>query len=260
MNIEQYKQRREEFEQTQSQERKRLVCPRCRRPLKNCLCSELKPFDPKIKVVILMHPMEAKKERIGTGRLSHLSLLNSEIIVGIDFTHHKRVNELIEDSNYLATVLYPGDKSLNITNNEFSYSDTKERELVVFIIDGTWPCAKKMMTLSTNLQRIPRICFTPRKSSQFSIKQQPDELCVSTIEAIYIFLDDIQEQSQQSLFERKHETLLNMLKILVDFQVKCATDPTLQNYRSSSFKTKSEKKISKKWESRKIFFRDLDDE
>ncbi len=257
MNIEQYKKRRKEFALEQSQEHKRLVCPRCRRPLKNCLCTELQPFDPKIKVVILMHPMEAKKERIGTGRLSHLSLLNSEIVVGIDFTNNARVNNLIEDINNFPTVLYPGDKSLNITDNEFNYSDRNDKELVVFIIDGTWPCAKKMMTLSTNLQKIPRVCFTPRKSSQFSIKQQPDELCVSTIEAIYIFLDDIQKQSEKSLYGRKHETLLDMLKILVDFQIKCATDPTIQRYRSNTLKTKSEKKISKKWESRKIFFRDL---
>ncbi len=260
MNIEQYKKHRKAVALEQSQERKRLVCPQCRRPLKNCLCSALQPFDPKIKVVILMHPMEAKKERIGTGRLSHLSLINSEIIVGTDFTDNSRVNAILEDPHYFPTVLYPGEESLNITNNEFNYADTQDKELVVFIIDGTWPCAKKMMTLSLNIQKLPRICFTPRKSSQFSIKHQPNELCVSTIEAIYIFLDDIQTQSKTSLFGTQHTTLLDMLKILVDFQVKCASDPTLSSYRSSTYKPKSEKKISKKWESRKIFYRDLSED
>lgn len=257
MNIEQYKKRRKEFEAEQSQERKRVVCPQCRRALKSCFCSKLKPFDPKIRVVILMHPMEAKKERIGTGRLSHLSLENSEIIVGIDFTKNARVNAILEDPDSFPTVLYPGEKSLNITNDEFNYSHANGKELVVFIIDGTWPCAKKMMTLSTNLHSIPRICFTPRKTSQFSIKQQPNELCVSTIEAIYIFLDDIQKQSKTSLFGSKHETLLDILKLVVDFQIKCATDPTIPSYRNNKLKSTSEKRNSKKWESRSIFYREL---
>ncbi len=257
MNIEQYKKQREEFEILQSQEPRRLACPACLRPLKSCFCSELKPFDPKIKVVLLMHPMEAKKERVGTGRLSHLSLINSEIIIGIDFTNNRRVNEILGDSNYFSTVLYPGEESLNITNNEFNYADTGDKELVVFIIDGTWPCAKKMMTLSKNILKLPRLCFTPRKASQFSIKQQPNELCVSTIEAIYIFLDDLQNKSESTLFGTKHETLLHQLQVLVEYQVKCASDPTRSTYRSKPMKTKSEKKISKKWEKRSIFYREL---
>ncbi len=256
MNIEQYKKQREAFEIEQSQKRRREVCPQCLRAVKGCFCSELKPFDPKIRVIILMHPMEAKKERIGTGRISHLSLENSEIIIGIDFSQNRRVNAILNDTNLVPTVLYPGEGSLNITDNEFNYADTAEKELVVFIIDGTWPCAKKMMTLSTNLHAIPRVCFTPRKTSQFSVKQQPNELCVSTIEAIYIFLDDMQKQSKTDLFGSKHRALLDMLKLVVDFQIKCATDPTIPSYRNSRLKSKNEKKTSKKWESRSIFYKE----
>ena len=256
MNLEQYKKRKNEFALQESQKRERVICPQCRKALKDCLCSELKPFDPKIRVVILMHPMEAKKERVGTGRVAHLSLKNSEIIVGIDFTDNARVNALINDPKLFPTVLYPGDNSLNITNDEFSYSDASGKELVVFIIDGTWPCAKKMMTLSKNLHTITRVCFTPRKSSQFLIKQQPHELCVSTIEAIYIFLDDIQNQSKTNLFGSQHETLLDMLKYIVDFQIDCATNPTSKGYRQNGFKSLEEKPASKKWETRSIFYKD----
>ena len=256
MNIDQYKKQKIERTLEQSQKHERLMCPQCRKAAKNCICEALAPFDPKIKVVILMHPMEAKKERTGTGRMAHLSLLHSEIIVGINFTHNTRVNELINDSSRFSTVLYPGDNALNITDSEFNYTHTKGKELVVFIIDGTWPCAKKMMTLSTNLHTITRVCFTPRKRSQFSIKQQPHELCVSTIEAIYIFLDDIQNQAGVELFGNQHQTLLDMLQVIVDFQISCAINPAITSYRKKAYKPNKDKKPSKKWESRSIFFRD----
>jgi len=43
-----------------------------------------------------MHPKEYKREKIGTGLMTQLQLENSEIIVGIDFTNNKRVNEILE--------------------------------------------------------------------------------------------------------------------------------------------------------------------
>ena len=42
-----------------------------------------------------MHPKEYKKEKNGTGHMTKLQLDNSEIIVGVDFTKNKRVNEIL---------------------------------------------------------------------------------------------------------------------------------------------------------------------
>jgi len=42
-----------------------------------------------------MHPKEYKKEKNGTGHMTQLQLENSEIIVGVDFTNNKRVNEIL---------------------------------------------------------------------------------------------------------------------------------------------------------------------
>jgi len=40
------------------------------------------------------------QQKTGTGRLAQLSLVNSEIVIGLDFTHNKRVNEIIENPDY----------------------------------------------------------------------------------------------------------------------------------------------------------------
>ncbi len=37
-----------------------------------------------------MHPMEYKKEKVGTGRFSHLILKNSEIVVDVGFDENER--------------------------------------------------------------------------------------------------------------------------------------------------------------------------
>ena len=47
-----------------------------------------------------MHPKEAYKQKIGTGRLTHLSLIDSELIIGVDFTENDAVNSYINNPAY----------------------------------------------------------------------------------------------------------------------------------------------------------------
>jgi len=58
-----------------------------------------------------MHPKEYKKQKNGTGHMTKLQLENSEIIVGIDFTNDKRVNEILNHENSSSFLLYPGKDS-----------------------------------------------------------------------------------------------------------------------------------------------------
>ena len=131
----------------------RSMCWDCYRPAKSCFCRDLSSFDTTIHFVLLMHPKEARKNKTGTGRISHLCLNNSEIIVGVDFDENKRFNDLINDENLLPFVLYPGESSYQVDKQaipkEMSniLKEGKKRP-VVFILDGTWPCAKKMMMIN----------------------------------------------------------------------------------------------------------------
>ena len=66
------------------------LCLHCRRRLLTCVCQYLQPFNTDSRFVLLMHPMEFKKEKVGTGRFTHLILKNSEIIVDVGFDENKR--------------------------------------------------------------------------------------------------------------------------------------------------------------------------
>ena len=79
----------------------REICYKCYRPKTSCICEHLiNPINTNTKFVILMHPKEFRKTKNGTGHMTNNSLENCELYVGIDFTNHKRVNELLDDKTY----------------------------------------------------------------------------------------------------------------------------------------------------------------
>lgn len=124
--------------------------------------------------------------------MAHLCLSNSRLIQGIDFSHHETVNGLIDDPENDCRVLAPGPTAINLSTLSLSerrnlFPSTKR--LIVFVIDGTWTQARRMLSLSSNLRALPRVCFTPTTPSQFWVRQQPAEHCYSTIEAIDAFLE-----------------------------------------------------------------------
>jgi DTW domain-containing protein YfiP len=209
----------------------RQKCMRCWRPQHFCVCEHLDPVELKTKVVILIHPMEAKKEKLGTGRITKASLINSEIIMGVDFTDDKRVNELLADDRYTPMVLYPGKNALNITEAKSEdVSSLRDRPPLIFVIDGTWPCAKKMMKLSTNINSLPRISFTTDKMSQFLIKHQPHKLALSTIESVHILIKDLAKQGVEKL-DGREDAMITTFKAMVQKQLDCAADPDIPSNR-----------------------------
>lgn len=173
-------------------EKPREQCYTCNRAMSACICDFCTAISTKTRFVILMHPKEYRKEKNGTGRMTNLQLENSEIIVGVDFTNNKRVNEILVNQKERAFLLYPGQSSFNLSkNNKESTSNFLGSSPILFILDGTWPCAKKMLRLSKNLQSLQRVSFDHSINSQFIFKQQPDPLCLSTIESTYIVINQL---------------------------------------------------------------------
>lgn len=244
-------------QQEQTVFQKESFCYRCYKPQKNCLCEHIISFNPIFEFVILLHPMEARKEKMGTGRITHAFLENSKIITGVDFSQNVEVNTLI--NNHSCFVLYPGETAINISKDDCSEIVQKinnKEKIVIFVIDGTWPCAKKMMKLSTNLHSLPRISFEVEKESMFEIKEQPSKFCLSTIESIHLLLDEFKRREVLNLKDEHHQMLVPF-KVMIEFQKQCALDPALDSYRrKKAFKPKEARKPSKKWETRSILFRD----
>jgi len=253
LNVEEYKKKKKERELSEKAEKARTFCLTCFKPIGNCLCKHIKPFLPEMKIVILMHPREFKHERAGTGRLAAACVRESIIIPGVDFTENSEVNSLIDNREFFPVVLYPGEKSLNISEKKLMSEDLGGRQLLVFVIDGTWRMAKKMMKQSKNLHKLTRISFSSTKKSEFTIKHQPHELCLSTIEAIHTLIDDWRKSGGNP--NRDHDNLTLVLKQMVDYQIECAKDPSRKSYRETKgYKDPSSREDMRKWTIKSLFY------
>lgn len=194
-------------------------CTKCFRPMKTCYCKDIKEVDTGMTFVILMHPREAYRQKTGTGRLAHLCLTGSEIIVGVDFSNNSRVNELISNPDNFVVTLYPDDSAI-FANKLSQAKEYNHRDIVVFLIDATWLLAKKMLKMSPNIASLPKVSFSKSYRSQFHFKKQPDDYCLSTIESIYYLIEEFREDG---LIKNtcNPEYLMEVFKKMVQFQITC---------------------------------------
>ncbi len=184
------------------------------------------------QIVLLMHPKEWKQEKAATGRLAHLCLSDSRILVGTDFDRHPDVQALLADPAYHPVLLYPGPEAHNLSTTPVSPSLLSGRRLLVFLLDATWACARKMLRLSPSLQGLPRVMFTPTAPSRYLIKQQPQDGCLSTIECCHELLLALEAIGLEHYPDKGQ--LLDVFDRMQRFQLACAADPRLSHHRRSA--------------------------
>lgn len=204
----------------------RAICRRCRKSAGTCYCARIKPFATGARFVILIHPKEHRK-RVGSGRLTHLCISNSTLLEGVDFTRNATVNEILADPASFPVVLYPGPKAVDITEGAAEKLEAlvpHGRELVVFIIDGSWFCAKKMLRVSANLKALPQIRFTPQSRSIYQIRRQPKAICFSSVEAVHSVIGWL-NASRRWRSEPGHDNLLEVFRFMIDQQLAHVTRP-----------------------------------
>lgn len=228
----------------------RIKCYKCMRPSRTCICKHIRSFQTKTRFIILMHPKEYQKQKNGTGHMTKLQLENSEIIVGVDFTNNNRVNEILTKENSSSFLLYPGKDNFNLSANKSSeIKSVIGNNSYIFILDGTWPCARKMLKLSKNLQKVRRVSFDNEIKSKFIIKQQPDPLCLSTIESVYTVLNLLKEADVEQC---ETKDFLIPFEKMIEHQLDHMLNTTNKNDRSivnceivpkNMYKTNAERNI-----------------
>jgi DTW domain-containing protein YfiP len=230
----------------------RSKCYECMRPSSSCICKHISAFHTNTRFIILMHPKEYKKEKNGTGRMTQLQLENSEIIVGVDFTTNNRVNEILNDSKNNSFLLYPGKENFNLSLKKSSdINSFLGNNPRIFLLDGTWPCARKMLKLSKNLQKLKRVSFDNKIKSKFIIKQQPESLCLSTIESVYTVINLL----KQGDFEHcETKDFLIPFEKMIEHQVECTLNPDNKSYRSGTKRVVTTKNKYKKDTERSVIF------
>ena len=216
MNLQGYREWRQSL---RNQEPKyRGYCLTCRQPDFACYCAHIKKFDPAMKFIILIHPIEIRR-RIATGRMSHLCMTGSRLILGVDYSQNKEVEAILKNPNYYSIMLYPGPSSTNITPlhlEERRQLFPQDKELVVFVVDGTWNTARKTVRVSDNLKHLPQISFSPPSPSNFRVRTQPKPECYSTLEAIHHTIELLGPGRGFDTSSRRHDTLLSLFDRLVE--------------------------------------------
>ena len=159
----------------------RPSCPRCARPLAVCFCAHLQVLPARTRVLLLQHPRE-RRMGIGTARMAHLSLPNSSLRVGTDFSTDPVVTEALAGSPP-PHVLFPGAQAVDVATLP------RDRLTTLIVLDGTWWQARKLLKLNPAIAALPRVAFTPSEPSRYLIRRQPADFCVSTIEALAQVLD-----------------------------------------------------------------------
>ena len=183
----------------------RAVCPRCRRPASVCYCAELEAIPSRTRVVFLQHPRE-RTVAIGTCRMAHLSLPNSELHVGVSFDGEARVQALAAQPRGQVVVLFPGEGAVDVATLERA-----PKTLVV--IDGTWVTARKVLERNALLKSLPRVAFTPARPGNYRIRSEPAAHCVSTIEAVVEVLGHLEGAPE------RFRPMLRPFERMVDLQL-----------------------------------------
>ncbi len=183
---------------------RRAVCERCARPRVVCYCAHLPTLPTRTRVLLLQHPRE-RNMAIGTARMAHLALPNSVLRIGVDFAADAVVTGAIAGAapSYL---LFPGPDARDVAELP------RDQALNLFVLDGTWWQAGKLLKSNPLLQRLPRVAFTPARPSDYRIRRQPAPFCVSTIEALAEVLNRLEQD------RGPFEALLQPFRAMIDRQ------------------------------------------
>ena len=79
-----------------------------------------------------------------------------------------------------------------------------------------------MLRLSHNLKDLPKVSFQYTKESDFKIKTQPSQYCLSTIESTLCVLKLLNKHKLENISQKEFDNFLNPFSKMVDYQIDCA--------------------------------------
>ncbi|KAJ7335675.1 hypothetical protein JRQ81_013616, partial [Phrynocephalus forsythii] len=191
---------------------RRPECGRCGRPQKVCLCPFLPVHPLKVStcLYIIQHPAEENRVLRTVPLLAAcLPEDKCKILIGRRFSEDRypELASVCRNSNTL--ILYPGAGATNLEDVDLSTLEP----CVIIIIDGTWSQAKHIF-FKNSLFRIPKqVQLRTSLSSQYVIRTQPTNACLSTLECAAIALAIVEKN------ESIKETILRPLQALCSFQL-----------------------------------------
>ncbi|XP_030047816.1 tRNA-uridine aminocarboxypropyltransferase 2 [Microcaecilia unicolor] len=189
------------------------VCARCGRPQKVCLCPFLPahPLNVTTCLYIVQHPAEESRVLRTVPLLAAcLPQDKCKVFIGRRFSEDRHP-ELAAVCRHPGTlILYPGMQAVNL---EEVACVPSQFPCTIIIIDGTWSQAKDIF-YKNSLFRLPKqVQLKTSISSQYVIRTQPTNTCLSTLECAAVALALMEKND---LIE---ETILRPLQALCSFQL-----------------------------------------
>ncbi len=200
---------------------RRAVCDRCRRALSVCYCAHLHTLPTRTRVIVVQHPREEGKA-IGTARMAHLCLPNSVLRVGLDFSVDEVVAPALESPSP-AYLLFPSERAVDVRDLP------RDPAITLVVVDGTWWQARKLLKLNPALSALPHLGFSRAQPSEYRIRREPADFCVSTIEALAEVLNVLESEAGEPIdtFNR----LLDPFRAMVDRQIEFQNKVRSQRHR-----------------------------
>ncbi len=153
------------------------MCARCERPQRVCFCSHIPRIETETPVLVLQHPRE-RHVAIGTARMASLCLPRSTLVVGTHVEDDPDVVRALQDPARPPILLWPGPGARDLAK------EPPDHPVTLVVVDGTWSLAKKLVRLNPKIAALPRYALAPEAPSEYRIRREPAEGCVSTIEAM----------------------------------------------------------------------------
>ncbi|KAI4501705.1 hypothetical protein M0802_003040 [Mischocyttarus mexicanus] len=176
----------------------RNKCVQCKRPVAVCWCSGLpqQRLCPESRIIILQHPAEVKR-CLRTAPMLSLGLEDGKCLIfrGKKFPSpkHEGLTEILNDKNTVLLYPSPGAVALNELD-PVGINGQKPYNLI--LLDGTWPQAKAIYHASPALYLLRAYKLVGVPASEYVIRTQPTEGCLSTLETGAYALS-ILEKNQQ---------------------------------------------------------------
>lgn len=196
------------------------MCTRCERPARVCFCRHLPRLEASTPLLVVQHPRE-RHVAIGTARMASLCLPGSTLVIGTHVDDDPDVVRALSDPARPAVLLWPGPGARDLA------TEPPAHPVTLIVVDGTWSLAKKLVKLNPRLAALPRYALTPTIPSEYRIRREPAEGCVSTLEAIAQALGIL--EGKPGSFEAMRDPFRAMIDTQIEHQKR------LQGGRARSF-------------------------
>ncbi len=182
------------------------MCMTCMRPARVCFCAHVPRIEARTRVLFVQHPREEFMP-IGTARMASLCLPGSTLVVGTEVDDDPRVREALSDPSRPAVLLWPGPGAKDLA------IDPPKGPVTLVVVDGTWALAKKLVRINPRIGALPRYSLAPSEPSEYRIRPEPAESCVSTLEATMHALGMLEGDTE------RFRPMMRPFRAMVDMQI-----------------------------------------